>query len=270
MESTRPIRALMRGLDALAVLNLRDGATVSEVVGEIRLPRTTVYRILETLCDAGFAYRDGTDDRYRLSAQVRGLSEGFDDEGWVSRVAKPAIDRLGEDIVWPVAIATLHGGAMVVRETTDHASPLASLRYSAGCRLPLVSSASGLIHLAHCAATERDALIAALAKSNRPEDRPARAPEELLARLDAVRAEGHAVGASHGRDAGETTVAVPVQLAQGASGALSVRFAAADLPLNTALERFLPKLRACADGIRQAISEQQAATGVSSTLDSAA
>ena len=31
MESTRPIRALMRGLDALTFLNLRDGATVSEV-----------------------------------------------------------------------------------------------------------------------------------------------------------------------------------------------------------------------------------------------
>jgi IclR family transcriptional regulator, mhp operon transcriptional activator len=46
MESIRPIRALMRGLDALTVLNLRDGATVSEVAQEIRLPRTTFYRIL--------------------------------------------------------------------------------------------------------------------------------------------------------------------------------------------------------------------------------
>ena len=35
MESTRPIRALMRGLDALTVLNLRDGATVSEIVHEV-------------------------------------------------------------------------------------------------------------------------------------------------------------------------------------------------------------------------------------------
>ena len=52
MESTRPIRALTRGLDALTVLNLRDGATVSEVAQEIRLSRTTVYRILETLCNA--------------------------------------------------------------------------------------------------------------------------------------------------------------------------------------------------------------------------
>ena len=54
MESTRPIRALLRGLDALSALNSRDGAIVSELVSEIRLPRTTVYRLLETLCEAGF------------------------------------------------------------------------------------------------------------------------------------------------------------------------------------------------------------------------
>ena len=58
MDSTRPIRALMRGLEALTILNLRDGASVSEIAQEIRLPRTTVYRILETLCDSGYAFRD--------------------------------------------------------------------------------------------------------------------------------------------------------------------------------------------------------------------
>src|SRR5271165_3728133 len=108
MESTRPIRALTRGLDALTVLNSRDGATVSEVALEIRLPRTTVYRILETLCNAGFVFRDAADDRYRLTVEVRRLRHA-DDDAWVPQIAKPAIDALGRDIVWPVSIATLSG-----------------------------------------------------------------------------------------------------------------------------------------------------------------
>ncbi len=95
MESTRPIRALVRGLDALTVLNSRDGATVSEVAQEIRLPRTTVYRILETLCNAGFVFRDASDDRYRLTILVRSLSHGFDDEEWVGQIAKPCLIELG-------------------------------------------------------------------------------------------------------------------------------------------------------------------------------
>jgi IclR family mhp operon transcriptional activator len=107
MESTRPIRALIRGLDALTVLNLRNGATVSEVAHEIHLPRTTVYRILETLCNAGFVFRDAADDRYRLTIRVRSLSDGFDDEAWVTQIAKPLIEDLGREIVWPVSIATM-------------------------------------------------------------------------------------------------------------------------------------------------------------------
>ena len=63
MESTRPIRALIRGLEALAVLNRKNGATVSEVTAETKLPRTTTYRLLETLSRAGYIYRDETDDR---------------------------------------------------------------------------------------------------------------------------------------------------------------------------------------------------------------
>src|ERR1700736_6766379 len=131
MESTRPIRALMRGLDALTFLNLRDGATVSEVAQEIRLPRTTVYRILETLCDAGFVFRDAADDRYRLTVLVRALSDGFDDETWVTQIARPYIHELCREIAWPVSVATLSGTVMLLRETTDHSTPLASDRYSA-------------------------------------------------------------------------------------------------------------------------------------------
>src|ERR1700733_2970213 len=147
MESTRPLRALMRGLDALTVLNLRDGATVSEVAHEIRLPRTTVYRILETLCDSGFVYRDSADERYRLTILVRGLSEGFDDEAWVNQIARPMIHSLCAEIVWPVSIATLSGTKMTLREATDHATPLAVERYSAGFQLSLLS-ATGRVYLA--------------------------------------------------------------------------------------------------------------------------
>ena len=104
-DSTRAIRALIRGLDALKVLNLRNGATVSEVASEISLPRTTTYRVLETLCEAGYVFRDPADDKYRLTILVRALSDGFDDEAWVSQIARPVLHELGREVVWPVAIA---------------------------------------------------------------------------------------------------------------------------------------------------------------------
>src|ERR1700743_628070 len=137
MDSTRPIRALIRGLEALAVLNRRNGATVSEVTSEIKLPRTTTYRILETLSEAGYVYRDPADDRYRLTLMVRSPADGLNDEAWTPETARPCINDLGRDIVWPITLLSPSGTSMLIRDTTDHASPLAVERLTAGFRLPL-------------------------------------------------------------------------------------------------------------------------------------
>jgi len=258
MDSTRPIRALMRGLDALTILNLRDGATVSEIAHEIRLPRTTVYRILETLCLSGFVYRDSADERYRLTILVRALSEGFDDEAWVNQIAKPAIYQLCSEIVWPVSIATLSGTKMMLREATDHATPLAIERYSAGFQLPLLTSATGRVYLANCPPAQRDALIEILARSGKDEDKPARDRGDLLRALAEIKAHGYATAIRTRRLIDEFTVSVPVPMSDRALAALTVRFAASALTLKAGLERFLPKLRQCAAKISTIFLEQQA------------
>jgi IclR family mhp operon transcriptional activator len=275
MESTRPIRALMRGLDALTVLNLRDGATVSEVAQEIRLPRTTVYRILETLCNAGFVFRDPSDDRYRLTIMVRALSSGFDDEAWVAQIAKPLIDELCREIVWPISISTLSGTTMMVRETTDHSSPVAIERYPAGFRAPLLTSAGGRVYLAFCAASQRETLIDVLARSTKEEDKPARLPRADLQRtLSDIKAQGYATATRNRRMVEEISLSVPVLLNDRVLAALTLRFASSAVPLKTGVERFLPKLRQCAASIGRSFSEQQSEAtlteGVASTPSMAA
>jgi IclR family transcriptional regulator, mhp operon transcriptional activator len=246
----------MRGLDALTVLNARDGASVSEVAHEIRLPRTTVYRILETLCNAGFAFRDPGDDRYRLTIRVRALSEGFNDEAWVTQIAKPAVQDLCREIVWPVAIATLLGTGMILRETSDHAIPPLLERHSAGSRTPLLATAAGLVVLANAAAPQRDALIDRMAASNKEEDKPARSREELLRTLGQIRSQGYAAVTSARRLTEEISVSVPIFLDGAPPAGLTFRFAASAMPLKTGVERFLPKLRLSAAKITDLFLEQ--------------
>ncbi len=258
MESTRPIRALMRGLDALTVLNLRDGATVSEVAQQIRLPRTTVYRILETLCTAGFVFRDPSDERYRLTIMVRSLSGGFDDEAWVAQTAKPLINELCREIVWPVSISTLSGTTMMVRETTDHSSPVAIERYSAGFRTPLLTSAGGRVYLAFCAASQRETLIDVLARSTKEEDKLARLQRADLQRmLSDIKVQGYATATRSRRMVEEISLSVPVLLGDRVLAALTVRFASSAVPLKTGVERFLPKLRQFAAAIGRSFSDHQ-------------
>ena len=257
MESTRPIRALTRGLDALTVLNLRNGATVSEVAQEIRLPRTTTYRILETLSHAGFVYRDTNDDRYRLTIMVRGLSDGYDDETWVTQIARPYIHELGKDLIWPVAVTSLCGTSMMVRESTDHRSPLAIERCPRGFQVPLLASSSGLVYLAFTTPTHRDSLLDILARSNREEDAPARNRPEIMKMLNNTRLQGYASAVRARRVSDEISLAVPIMVDDRVLAAVTIRFSGMAVPLKLAVERFLPKLRDTAQKICQAFVEQQ-------------
>jgi IclR family mhp operon transcriptional activator len=271
MDSTRPIRALVRGLEALAVLNLREGGTVSEVAQEVGLPRTTVYRILETLCDSGLVVRDSAAERYRPTVLVRALSAGFREESWMTQVAKPCLFELGESIVWPVNIATLADSKLIVREATDHHSPLAMEHISAGATLPLLTTSAGRAYLAHCSLAQRTSLLDTLmgshdaaarwaagrgasggAASGRAAfGRPARGAEELSRSLQDTATLGYATDASIRGMVEELSISVPVRLQQSTAdqsslAVLTVRFAASAVPLQTGLERFLPKLRRCA------------------------
>jgi len=78
----------MRGLDAADGSEFARRRNRLEVAQEIHLPRTTVYRFLEPCAMPGscFAMRRTT---LRLTIMVRGLSDGFDDEAWVTQIAKP-------------------------------------------------------------------------------------------------------------------------------------------------------------------------------------
>ncbi len=249
MTSTRPIRALQRGLEVLHVLNRHNGATVSEVAAEIDLPRTTTYRILETLCHAGYAYRAVSDERYRLTIMVRGLSDGFDDEAWVTQIARPYMYELCSELVWPVAIATLSGSSMLVRQTTDHRSPLAVEKRGPGFRVAMLGSASGIAYLAWSPKEQQDALLDLLARSKRTEDQPAanrKKVQELL--LDTYK-RGYAVWRRTRRVSDELSLSVPILAGERVLAALSIRFSSTAVAEAEALQRFLPRLKAVANRI---------------------
>jgi IclR family mhp operon transcriptional activator len=183
------------------------------------------------------------------------LSGGFEDDSWVTQIAKPFITELSHDIVWPVSVASLSGSAMMVRESTDHDTPLATERYSAGIRLPLLSTAAGRAYLAFCDGAQREALIDLLARSNKEEDKPAKSQRpELLRLLADIKTQGFATVTRSRRLVEEVSMSVPVAMADTLPAVLTVRFISAAVPLKSAAERFLPKLRQCAAKIASSFS----------------
>ena len=128
-------------------MNRRKLPSVVELARDTRLPRPTVYRLLETLSRAGFVARSSPPDRFCLTAKVRSLSDGFLEDDWIAEIAAPMMAKFTRDLVWPAALMTFearpHAGAR------DHARSQHALDRSrhgravaadaANCRRPLLS-----------------------------------------------------------------------------------------------------------------------------------
>jgi IclR family transcriptional regulator, mhp operon transcriptional activator len=246
-QPTRPIRALSRGLEVLAELNRRERAPIHTLSSAVRLPRTTTFRILETLRLAGFVERDPHDDCYRPTVHVRALADGFDDEAMMAHIAKAHLPALAREIVWPMDIATPAGTAMRVRETSR--SPLALEPSGSGDLLPMLASAAGRTYLAFSKASVREAILDSLVHTPSADERLARDRPEIERILQESRAQGFGLSQRARRISQEITLALPLRAAERVLGTLAVRFAATAVPLRSAIEQFLPKMREVAANI---------------------
>lgn len=263
MPRTSEIRALHRGLEILELANLHNNARLRDFVDLTGLPKTTVYRLLDNLCAAGYLTRVGRGDRYRLTVQVRRLSDGYQDSGWISDVARPLLRKLCDEISYPVAIATPYGTAMMLRDNTDSESALVTDVYTRGTLLPLFTSATGKVYLAFCDHVTRKTILDVCADSPDPDHDIARHPRLVEQIITQVQKQGYAFGQG-GRfnDTGikTSTCAVPIRAANRLIGCLAVRYVDKHLSRDEVAMNFVTKLKRCANLIGRRVAGIAATT----------
>ncbi len=246
MGQQSSVRALERGLDIIQLLNRHNGLTVTQVGQLTDLPRPTAFRLLRTLESLGYLFRDTQDKKYRLTAQVRTLSHGYDQEEWIPQVARPIMTDLCKKILWPIALSTINGSHMLVRDTTDEISPFAIRRHRGGFNIPLLSTASGAVYLANCDPHKRDELITfALTEDSDALSRSGTNLDIFRGSLETVKADGYAcmrvVEANH------NALAVPIIVDGEVFATLSARFYTTAMTLQQAIERYAEDMVTAAD-----------------------
>jgi IclR family mhp operon transcriptional activator len=255
-----PLRGVTRTLQVLRALNVRNGATVVELARDTGISRGALYRVLETLRDAGYVALDLSGHRYGLTMLVRSLAEGFAEEDWITEIARPALKDLQREIIWPADLATFMNDAIWIRESTRRLSPLTIDRGAAGAPFPLLQSASGRAYLAFCSAREREKILDAVRKIS---DHDLTA---LLRDFDAlladVRAKGY--GVRYGEAPLESgAIAVPILVDRQAGGpsvigCVTVTFIRRALTLDEAAAQLLVPMRRTAERIAAGVSESHA------------
>jgi len=241
LSSAGEIRALHRGLRVLEAVNLHNGACLRDIVRATGLPKTTAHRILENLRSAGYLRRDDGDERYFVTLQVRRLSDGYYDGGWVSELARPVLEQLAATIRFPVAIATPFGANMMLRDNTDAVSPLAPNVYAPGTVLPLLTSATGKVFLAYCDDVTRKTLLDVCAGSPAPDHELAQHPALLERTLERVRSQGYAFGPGARKTEVQVptaTFSVPIRARGRLIGCLAMRYLTDSMSRRQVVQRY--------------------------------
>lgn len=208
------IRSITRALDVLRTMNLTDGSRLQDLQQICGLPSPTLYRILQTLRDAGYVQSEGG-GRYHLTEKVRELGCGYTQRLQIADVAAPIALRVTRQIRWPLGIGTLDGDSICVRYSTMPHSPLAVQATTLGHRLGLLDSAMGLAYLAFCGDSEKAILIDLLQDTKQLNT-------GLLERLlSQIRSRGYGVRLPRSRGS-SATLAVPIRVADQVSAILSM------------------------------------------------
>lgn len=246
------VRSLERGLALLVAMNRCKLSSVAGLARETGLPRPTVYRLLETLEQAGYVTRGCPPDRYCLSHKVRGLCDGFAEDEWISRFARPLMRQFTSNLVWPVVLMTFDEGRMLVRETTHELSPLSIDHGMVGRRLPMLRTAAGRCYLAFAPVEERSAILDLLARSALQEDRGAGDKQRLDKLFESIRLKGYAM---QEREINPKAAGISVPVRRGARvlACLSSIWISSALTADRVENEILPQLTSTADRIADAL-----------------
>jgi IclR family mhp operon transcriptional activator len=251
MAKYASVRGLARGLQVLRALNaMENGRATSQQLSEATgLHRTTVRRLLETLVEEKCVRRSASDDTFRLTLDVRSLSEGFTDDERIATVAPPIMGQLLQRLVWPSDLTTPDGDAMIIRETTHRFSPLSFHRSMVGQRLPMLLTAAGRAYFSMCPEAEREDILEVLRSGAGGEQQLKLALDDAYIRNLVRQTRANGFGSNHGdwsdqRKVGALAVAIEGQGRVLAS--LNVVYLEQAISPAEAVRRFVPELQRAA------------------------
>jgi DNA-binding IclR family transcriptional regulator len=155
------IPVIDRMMELLSVLEQRpNGSTIRELVVATGLPRTTVYRILNTLQSHEVVRRLAT-GAYTLGPRLLSLSSrvAVDNAGYdLAALALPHLQKLSEETGESSRVSVLDSGATLVlvsvQGNREHA-----LKVTPGQRFPINAGAASKILLAHMPRQQRELLV---------------------------------------------------------------------------------------------------------------
>jgi DNA-binding IclR family transcriptional regulator len=215
------VPGLQRGLDILRRFRGdRTRISATELAQELKIPRSTVFRLLSTLEFMGFVERLHDGREYRLGASVLSLGFEYIASLEITDLARPILDRLAKATGYHANLAIRDGQDVVfVVKATAPSSYVGSVKI--GARLPAHATVLGRMCLAFLPNEEIDALYPD-GKLKRHSPQTPATVKQLRAVLAEDRRRGYAISEQF-FEPGVSAVAAPIfEDGQKVAGAMNI------------------------------------------------
>lgn len=180
----------MRALRVLEILGAsRQAVPVAEVAQGIGADRSTAYRMLVTLMDAGYVTREGSSRHYKLGYKLLALTRYLRTDDRTAELVLAALRRISEQTRETVHYCELEQLESVLLLRVK-GTQLVTVDFQIGDRAPLHCTSIGKLLLAH----QDEALVAKVVAQGlqRRARRTITDPEALRQELRRVRKQGYA------------------------------------------------------------------------------
>jgi IclR family transcriptional regulator, KDG regulon repressor len=148
MSNNYIVKPVYKALQVLRVLgDERRELALSEICYRVDLPKTTVFRYLQTLCVCGFVTHDHDTDLYRIGLRVWELGQSVHEPLRVRELALPLMRALRDQFNETVNLGVLDGLEVVYLEIIESRRSL-RMQAQLGGRDPIHSTALGKAVLA--------------------------------------------------------------------------------------------------------------------------
>jgi len=230
-----PVRALDRGLKLIEQLSESGWSTPQSLSRTTGIDRSTVYRMLSTLVNAGYVARRGDDGQFVLSGKLREIASGVRQDDQLIGIISPLLVTLVNKVFWPSDFGILSGGRLRIVASSHHLTSMTIFRGLVGKERSVVSSALGRAILTAMSEPERELALTALGT---PFDRA-----EVDRAVTATREAGYAsaIGTTVAKI---SAIALPVNVGDRVVGAINLVFFRSALSPTQAATKHLEQLRA--------------------------
>lgn len=255
MPAARPVNVVLRALQILRALNRQPVSSVAAIHEHTGIPKATIVRLLQTLEADGLVRKAPQYGAYYLTSEVNALVSGYHSEPRIVEASSAICEGLTRELKWPVTVAVLDGGSMIVRYSTIPNSPLSFFHSTINMRLSLVTQALGRAFLAFCAPTEQEALLELVARTS---GEPMVGHEGTIRRMLAeVREKGYALRDPRVRP-DSSTIGVPIFEDDRVVATLGLTWFTSALTQERAVDRFFAPLQRASAEISRALASTAA------------